>query len=259
MLLALLRNNSLVCRSAPAGLDRLTGLRAALSQPSRQNKDSKQSAARGSNAASPPPRRAGRSKAFSPESLRRHEERASKVGASRRPGGDGGSNNRHEFRSSRPGGFDDTRPGFLSGRRPTFPSSAGVSYSASKSNSNSNSRRRPRTATATGRAKAEAWRKADARDGFGTTLGSGSGADAAGKRRPRSAISRFHTSPGRDRARDSASEQDPSGGHAIGEGSGGGVAAMMGWKADGVTDLPDGWAEATDEESGHVYYYSDKR
>eukprot|EP00903_Cladosiphon_okamuranus_P018731 g17241.t1 len=237
-------------RSAPAGLDRLTGLRAALF---RQTTDKKTRAVRGRGAASSPPRHYGRSKAFSPENLRGHEERRTKPGASCL-GHDGNNTNNHSFRSW-PEGFSDTRLGFLSGGRPTFLSSTGSFYSAAAANvnrDNSSSRPRPRTATAAGRARAEAWRNAD------VSSGSGSGTGAASKRRPRSASSRFHTSPGRDRVRETA-EWGTSSAEAVGEGRSGDVAARMGLNVDGVTGLPDGWAEAVDEESGHVYYYSDKR
>lgn len=247
MLQALPGLTPLVCRSAPAGLDRLTGLRAALS---RQSTDKRTGVVRGSSAASSSPRLIGRSKAFSPESLRGHEERSTEPRASRL--GDDGSNTTNHSFSSRPGGFSHTRPGFLSGRRPTFPSCAGSFYSAASavSRDNKSSRPRPRTATAASRTRAEAWRNAD--------VGSGSGASAASKRRPRSASSRFHSAPGLDRVRDTA-EWGTSSARAVGEGRGDGVAARMGRKADGVTGLPEGWAEAVDEESGHVYYYSDKR
>lgn len=231
--------HSPVCRSAPAGLDRLTGLRAALS---RQNADDRRGAMRGSNSPSSPPRRTGRG---SPEGLRRQGERSSGLVATRL-GGDGNCHN-DTSSGNRPGGSWETRPGFLSSTRPMFPSSSASSYSTIHGGSgSSSSRQRPWTATAVCRTRAEAWRNADIRDGFGTGL-SGAGASfssATGKRRPRSASLRFHTSPGRERAR---SRSQPAGDERSGR------------KADGVAALPEGWAEAVDEESGHVYYYSDTR
>lgn len=253
---------SLVRRSAPAGLDRLTGIRAAMS---RHNTDKNTGTARGSPAASSPPRRAGRSGPLSPESLRGHGERGGGPGATRL--GDDGNNLDSRTRGLE--SYSETRPGFPSNNRPAFPPSstfaAAAAAAAVSSGIIGSGRPRPRTATAAGRAGADAWRNAGVRDGFGIGLyGGTSGTGPAGRRRPMSASSRFHTSPGRDRARETAERarrmaQAAAAGEGSGGGDGGGAAAGLGWKADGTAGLPEGWAEAVDEESGHVYYYSDKR
>lgn len=207
--------------------------------------------ARGDNAASSPPRRAGPSKAFSPESLLEDGQRSCRLRVTLL----GEDANCHNNTSSRPDDFSGTTPGFTSSRRPTFPSSSASAYSAATAavGGRNGSGPRPRTATAAGRTTS-----ADVRDGFGVGLSSGIGTSTAGKRRPRSASSRFHTSPGRDLQRDTA-ERARRIAQAVSEGSGRGVEATMGRKADGVAGLPEGWAKAVDEESGHVYYYSDKR
>lgn len=71
-----------------------------------------------------------------------------------------------------------------------------------------------------------------------------------GKPRPKSAFSRFATSPGRRRVR------RPGGSGAKGRGKAGGEGAGRG---EDASPLPEGWAEAVDEDTGHVYYYSEKR
>lgn len=103
---------------------------------------------------------------------------------------------------------------------------------------------RPRTAAASaaaavGSALTEAW--------CGRDLGGGK----EGKPRPKSASSRLSSSPGRRRVRAVGGRGTKKGGGVGGE------------SEKGVFEekdcLPEGWAEAVDEDTGHVYYFSDKR
>lgn len=103
---------------------------------------------------------------------------------------------------------------------------------------------RPRTAAASaaaavGSALTEAW--------CGRDLGGGIG----GKPRPKSASSRLSSSPGRRRVRKPGGGGAKKVGRVVGEGE------------KGVFEekdcLPEGWAEAVDEDTGHSYYFSDKR
>lgn len=103
---------------------------------------------------------------------------------------------------------------------------------------------RPRTAAASaaaavGSALTEAW--------CGRDLGGG----IEDKPGPRSASSRFSTSPGRRRVRKAGGSRTKNGRRVNGEGEGAGC--------EEEDCLPEGWAEAVDEDTGHVYYFSEKR
>lgn len=103
---------------------------------------------------------------------------------------------------------------------------------------------RPRTAAASaaaavGSALTKAW--------CGRDLGGG----IEGKPRPKSASSRFSTSPGRRRVHRAGGSKTKKGSRVNGEGEGAGC--------EEEDCLPEGWAEALDDDTGHVYYFSDKR
>jgi len=208
-------------RSAPAGLDRLTGKRA--TQP-RQTP------------------------AKFPENPQGFVERrgSASLGASH-PGQAGGRNRWPEEI------FTDLRPGFSGNKQATLSSTFLHASTSPTARGGKAPRQRPKTATAAGRTRAESWRDRDLRDEIGGRGGfsRSSGASAASRRRPRSASSRFHTSTGRSRGRAQDEEGVDNGG---GDREDPGVSGQAGSRG-----LPEGWAEAVDEDSGHVYYYSEKR
>lgn len=139
-------------------------------------------------------------------------------------------------------------------RRPTSSSC----YSSIASMTNGKNGIRPRPATAGVTTRAEWLRSRGSRCGYSTIATSRDG--TAGKCRPRSASSRLYTLP--DQPGDNQTSQwartgsaNVGGGGTVGNGGGG---AGFGWEVK-RGGLPEGWAEAVDEESGHVYYFSDKR
>lgn len=154
-----------------------------------------------------------------------------------------------------PAGLDRLVTGGI--RAAGWPPDSSAAKGETKSNtfSRHTSRQRPRTATAAGRTRTEASLDRGLRDGLGSA-GAGNR-----KRRPRSASS-ICASPGRSRPVRETTGQARNGGYpkAGGGGCGGGDDAGFGWEeADEKEGLPHGWSEAIDEETGHVYYYSDKR
>lgn len=224
-------------RSAPAGLDRITGKRATQSR-----RDP--AAARGTSTAG----HSCRPSSGSPESLQgTGERRGTTLLGESRPEKEGNTGGQHDF--------SDLRPGFSGNNQPTLPSALRASPS-SRDRGSKAGRQRPRTATAAGRTSAGVWRGRDFCDGFGGGFSRGSGASAANRRRPRSASSRFHTSPSRSQGRETA-ERVPLENGFVDE-SGGRETVSGGRRAES-RGLPEGWAEAVDEQSGHVYYYSEKR
>ncbi|CAN0286601.1 unnamed protein product [Ectocarpus sp. 8 AP-2014] len=147
-----------------------------------------------------------------------------------------------------------TRAVFSPKRRPT--SSSCCSSVASMANDRNGNRTRP--ATAGGNTRAE-WRRIRGNRCGHSTIAIGSDG-TAGKYRPRSASSRLYTPPGQSgdnqTSRWARSGSTSVGGDVnVGHGGGG---AGFGWEAE-KAGLPEGWAEAVDEESAHVYYFSEKR
>ncbi|CAN0000658.1 unnamed protein product, partial [Ectocarpus sp. 12 AP-2014] len=238
-------------RSAPAGLDRFTGARVAATGDNSGNGSKIDNDGRCTFASSGS---ASRSAVCSPQRRQRQKERRGSGGVE----GGGGSAIATAYPVERSDdwaeGSRGTRAVFSPKRRPT--SSSCCSSVASMANGRNGNR--PRPATAGGNTRAEWHRIRGNRRGHNTFATGSDG--TAGKYRPRSASSRLYTPP--DQSWDSQTSQwarsgSTSVGRDVNVGHGGGGAGF-GWEAE-KAGLPAGWAEAVDEESGHVYSFSEKR
>ncbi|CAB1112084.1 unnamed protein product [Ectocarpus sp. CCAP 1310/34] len=241
--------------SAPAGLDRFTGARVAATGKnsghwSKIDNDGRRTFASSGSAS--------RSAVFSPQRQQRQKERRGSGGGEGGGEGGGGSG----IASTCPVEKSDdwaedsrgTRAVFSPKRRPTS-SSCFFSVASMANGRNGN---RPRPATAGGNSRAE-WCRIRGNRCDHNIIATGSDG-TAGKYRPRSASSRLYT-PTDQSGDNQTSKWGGSGSTSVGRdgtvGHGGGGAGV-GWEEE-KGGLPQGWAEAVDEESGHVYYFSEKR
>ncbi|CAM9186587.1 unnamed protein product [Ectocarpus sp. 4 AP-2014] len=238
-------------RSAPAGLDRFTGARVAATGDKSGNGRKIDNDGRCTFASSGS---ASRSAVCSPQRRQRQKERRGSGGVE----GGGGSAVATAYPNERSHDWAEdsrgTRAVFSPKRRPT--SSSCCSSVASMANGRNGNR--PRPATAGGKTRAE-WRRIRGNRCDHDAIATSSDG-TAGKYRPRSASSRLFTPP--DQSGDNQTSQwarsgntSVGGGVNVGHGGGG---TGFGWEAE-KAGLPEGWAEAVDEESGHVYYFSEKR
>ncbi|CAM9636326.1 unnamed protein product [Ectocarpus sp. 6 AP-2014] len=238
-------------RSAPAGLDRFTGARFAATGNNSGNGSKIDNDGRRAFASSGS---ASRSAACSPQRQQRQKERRGSGGGE----GGGGSGIANPCPVERNDDWaEDTRGTkavFSPKRRQT--SSSCCSSVASMTNNRNGNRRRP--ATAGGNTRAE-WRRIRGNRCGHSTIATGSDG-TAGKYRPRSASSRLYTPPeqsGDNQTSQWARNGSTSVGGDVNVGNGGGGAGF-GWEAE-KAGLPEGWTEAVDEESGHVYFFSETR
>lgn len=239
-----------VRRSAPEGLNRFTGARVAVTGSNSSNGRKIDNDGRGTFASSGS---ASRSAVCSPQCQQRQKERRGSGGGE----GDGGSGIANTCPVERSNDWAEdsrgTRAVFSPKRRPT--SSSCCSSVESMANGRNG---RPRPATAGGNTRAE-WRRIRGNRCGHNAIATGSDG-TAGKYRPRSASSRLYTPP--DQSGDNQTSQwARSGSTSVGRGvtvGHGGGGAGFGWGTE-KAGLPEGWAEAVDEECGHVYYFSEKR
>ncbi|CBJ27708.1 hypothetical protein Esi_0083_0033 [Ectocarpus siliculosus] len=238
-------------RSAPAGLDRFTGARFAATGNNSGNGSKIDNDGRRTFASSGS---ASRSAECSPQRQQRQKERRGSGGGE----GGGGSGIANTCPVERSGDWAEdsrgTRAVFSPKRRPTS-SSCCSSVTSMANDRNGN---RPRPATAGGNTRAERRRIRGNRCGHNTIATGSDG--TAGKYRPRSASSRLYSpldQSGDNQTSQWARNGSTSVGGDVNGGHGGGGAGFV-WEAE-KAGLPEGWAEAVDEESGHVYYFSGKR
>ncbi|CAM9266153.1 unnamed protein product [Ectocarpus sp. 12 AP-2014] len=238
-------------RSAPAGLDRFTGARVAATGDNSGNGSKIDNDGRCTFASSGS---ASRSAVCSPQRRQWQKERRGSGGVEGGGGGAIATAYPVERSDDWAGDSRGTRAVFSPKRRPTSSSCC----SSVVSMVNGRNGNRPRPATAGGNTQAD-WRRIRGNRRGHNTIATGSDG-TAGKYRPRSASSRLYTPP--DQAGDNqtshwARSWNTSIGGDVDVRHGGGGDGF-GWEAE-KAGLPAGWAEAVDEESGHVYYFSEKR